>query len=116
MIRTLATLAAALILTACGTSSIGDDNTPADGPTAAALAAKLDCTGDDGTDTNEVSCEFGDSFLGITTYPDQQARDTDVQAVQVAGVRVLVGPTWMIDAPDEGTLAEAQEVVGGDVK
>ena len=112
-------LTAVLALAGCGggqsdAAKSNTGNAESSGPTAAELATQLGCTGDDGTATNKASCEFQDSYLGITSYRSKSSRDADVNAVP--GVKVLVGDLWMIDAPDAATLEAAQAVVGGDIK
>lgn len=115
------TLLAVLLMTplvACGSSDTGGATSPAGGTSARQLAAQLDCTGDDGTASNKVSCEFQDSFLGITVYKSKDAYKSDVDSATGFGASILVNDDelWMIDAPDAATLEAAQAIVGGDIK
>jgi hypothetical protein len=75
----------------------------------------LGCTGDADSASNSASCEFEDSYLGIHSYKSKDALDADVEQATSA-TSVLVGPSWYIDAPDAGTLEEAQAIVGGKIK
>jgi hypothetical protein len=101
-----------------GNSSSNDDSGSTSGPTAAELAAELDCTGDSGESENKVSCEFNDSFLGITTYESEDALDADLETIDQMGMvsAVLVGELWIIDAPSASELEAAQQIVGGELR
>ena len=79
------------------------------------LASQLGCTGDTDDNVSNVSCDFNDSFLGIHSFTSKSDLDAEVREARVA-TKVLVGPSWYIDAPDEETLKQAQDVVGGTIK
>lgn len=113
MKRLAIALVAVLALAGCSSGGEAASSATADSPTAASLAADLDCTGDDGSSSNSVSCEFQDSYLGITVYKSKDSLKADIEATPV---KVLVGPLWMIDAPDVATLEAAQAIVGGEIK
>lgn len=115
MIRIASLTIVLALLAGCGGGSPGTSSGAVTGPSANLLADRLGCTGDADTATNKVSCEFNDSYLGITSYKASSSRDADV-AAGGGVVKVLVGDVWMIDAPDAATLEAAQEIVGGDIK